>query len=406
MVNPTKSYTGAKTAALIVAGGSGTRAGPGPLAKQYRLVGGRPVLARTIDVFLRHPSISSIQVVIGADDKEEYVCFAPQHERLKPPVFGADTRQGSVRAGLTAYSENPPEKILIHDGVRPFVSAELITRVANALDDYEAVVPTLPVTATLKAVDADNAVTATVPREGLHSAETPQGFRYAAIAEAHARAASENREFTDDAAVAAWAGLPVRSVPGEVGNIKLTTAADIEAADRRILGEEMGTLGEVRVGSGYDVHCFGPGTEVVLGGIGIPHTNALVGHSDADVGLHALTDAILGALADGDIGQHFPPTDPQWKGASSDRFLADAARRVIARGGLIAHLDLTLIAEAPKISRYRDAMRQRIAEICGVAVDRVAVKATTNERLGFIGRGEGIAAQAVATIRLPVGEPK
>jgi 2-C-methyl-D-erythritol 4-phosphate cytidylyltransferase/2-C-methyl-D-erythritol 2,4-cyclodiphosphate synthase len=265
------------------------------------------------------------------------------------------------------------------------------------------VVPTLPVSSTLKAVDADGRVTATVPRDRLHAAETPQGFRFAAILDAHRKAAAEGRDFTDDAAVAEWAGIPVRTVPGDPANIKLTTAADIIAADRRLAGEAALKLGDIRVGNGYDVHALGPGGQVMLGGIAIPHALGLVGHSDADVALHALTDAVLGAIAEGDIGAHFPPSDPQWRGASSDRFLADAVRRVAARGGVIAHLDLTIIAEAPKIGPHRAAMRQRIAEICGIAVDRVAVKATTNEGLGFIGRGEGIAAHATATIRLPFG---
>jgi 2-C-methyl-D-erythritol 4-phosphate cytidylyltransferase / 2-C-methyl-D-erythritol 2,4-cyclodiphosphate synthase len=396
--------SGGLTAALIVAGGSGIRAGPGGAAKQYRMIGDRPVLAYCLDTFLNHPAIAFVQVVIGANDARAYRALAPDHEKLRPPVVGADSRQGSVMAGLISYRDVPPANILIHDGVRPFASAELITRVADALDGAEAVVPTLPVTATLKEVDVGNRVIGTVPRTALYTAETPQGFRYAAILEAHIRAASNAVAFTDDAAIAEWRGLAVHSVPGEAGNVKLTTAADIAEADRRILGERMLRLGDVRIGTGYDVHALGPGNEVMLGGIAIPHTGALIGHSDADVGLHALTDAILGALADGDIGSHFPPSDPHWKGCASERFLADAARRVADRGGIIAHLDLTLIAEAPKISKYRDVMRQRIADICGLDIGRVSVKATTNERLGFVGRGEGIAAQATATIRLPAGD--
>jgi 2-C-methyl-D-erythritol 4-phosphate cytidylyltransferase/2-C-methyl-D-erythritol 2,4-cyclodiphosphate synthase len=397
---------GATTAALIVAAGSGARAGSDGPPKQYQTIGGRPVLAHSLETFLSHPAVASVQVVIGAQDAEQYEALAPHDDKLRQPVTGAATRQGSVIAGLEAYSACPPDRILIHDGVRPFVCADLITRVIEALDRVDAVVPTLPVTSTLKSVDASGAVTATVSRDGLQGAETPQGFRYAAILAAHAKAAADGLTFTDDAAVAEWAGLPVCSVPGEAGNIKLTTASDIAAADRRLLAEKMLGLGDVRVGSGYDVHAFGPGSGIMLGGIAIPHANALIGHSDADVALHALTDALLGALADGDIGLHFPPSDPQWKGASSDRFLADAVHRVGARGGVIAHLDLCLIVEAPKIAPHRDAIRRRIAEICGVDVGRVAVKATTNEGLGFIGRGEGIAAQATATIRLPFGKDK
>ena len=398
--------SGATTAALIVAAGSGARAGPDGPVKQYRTIGGRPVLAHSLEAFLSHPAVASVQVVIGAQDAAQYQALAPHNEKLRQPVTGAATRQGSVLTGLEAYSACSPDRILIHDGVRPFVCADLITRVIESLDRADAVVPTLPVTSTLKSVDASGSVTATVSRDGLHGAETPQGFRYAAILAAHAKAASEGLTFTDDAAVAEWAGLPVCSVPGEPGNVKLTTASDVAAADRRLLAEEMLRLGDVRIGYGYDVHAFGPGSRIMLGGVAVPHANALIGHSDADVALHALTDALLGALADGDIGAHFPPSDPRWKGASSDRFLADAVGRVAARGGLIAHLDLMLIAETPKIAPHRDAIRQRIAEICGVGVGRVSIKATTNERLGFIGRGEGIAAHATATIRLPFGETR
>jgi 2-C-methyl-D-erythritol 4-phosphate cytidylyltransferase/2-C-methyl-D-erythritol 2,4-cyclodiphosphate synthase len=388
---------------LIVAAGSGARAGSDGPVKQYRTVGRRPVLAHSLEAFLSHPAVASVQVVISAQDAAQYEALAPHNEKLRRPVTGGATRQGSVMIGLQAFCDHPPDRILIHDGVRPFVGAGLISRVIEALDGADAVVPTMPVTSTLKAVDTAGMVTATVSREALHTAETPQGFHYAAILAAHAKAASDGLTFTDDAAVAEWAGLPVRSVPGEADNIKLTTASDIAAADRRLRVEEMLRLGDVRVGSGYDVHPFGPGSRLLLGGIEIPHPHRLVGHSDADVALHALTDALLGALADGDIGTHFPPSDPQWKGAASERFLADAARRVAACGGVIAHLDLSLIAETPQIAPHRDAIRRRIAEICSVSIDRVAVKATTNEGLGFIGRGEGIAAHATATIRLPFG---
>ena len=391
------------TAALIVAAGRGVRAGSGGLAKQYQLIGGRPMLTYCLNAFLEHPAIDSVQVVIGADDVTQYGSLAPNSEQLLPPVFGADTRQGSVLAGLTALAaRRPPDRVLIHDAARPFASPDLTTRVVIGLDDADAIVPTLPVTSTLKALDTEAKVTATVPRDGLHTAETPQGFTFSRILEAQRKAVSARRDFTDDAALAEWAGIPVVAIPGEVANIKLTSAADIAAADRRLAGEAMLVTGDIRVGMGYDVHALGPGREVMLGGIAIPHTHALIGHSDADVGLHALTDAVLGALADGDIGAHFPPSDPRWKDVSSDRFLAEAARRVAGRGGTIAHLDLTLIAEAPKIGPHRDAMRQRISEICQISLERVGVKATTNEGLGFLGRGEGIAAHASATLRLPV----
>jgi 2-C-methyl-D-erythritol 4-phosphate cytidylyltransferase/2-C-methyl-D-erythritol 2,4-cyclodiphosphate synthase len=391
------------SAALIVAAGRGSRAGSGETPKQYQSIGGRAVLAHVLDAFVTHPAIDRVQVVIGSGDAVQYDSIAPHTERLLPPIVGGSTRQESVFAGLKALAPHAPSRVLIHDAARPFAGAGLIAAVADALIGYEAVIPTSPVSATLKAVDGAGRVVATIPRDRLHTAETPQGFRFETILNAHRKAAAEGRDFTDDAAIAEWAGIPVRTVPGDPANVKLTTAADITAADRRLAGETALRLGDVRVGNGYDVHAFGPGNEVMLGGVAIPHSRGLVGHSDADVALHALTDAVLGALAEGDIGAHFPPTDPQWRGASSDRFLADAVGRVAARGGVIAHLDLTIIAEAPKIGPHRDALRQRIAAICGIGVDRVAVKATTNEGLGFIGRGEGIAAYATATIRLPFG---
>jgi 2-C-methyl-D-erythritol 4-phosphate cytidylyltransferase/2-C-methyl-D-erythritol 2,4-cyclodiphosphate synthase len=270
-----------------------------------------------------------------------------------------------------------------------------------ALGDADAVVPTLPVASTLKRVEAGH-VTATVPRDHLEAAETPQGFAFGAIAAAHEKAAGSANTFTDDAAVAEWAGIPVAAVAGDPGNVKLTTAADIAAADRRLTIEDALRLADVRVGVGYDVHTLGAGGHVMLGGVMIPHTRGIVGHSDADVILHALTDAVLGAIGDGDIGLHFPPSDMQWKGAASSIFLADAVRRVRARGGAIANLDVAYVGQGPRISTYREEMRARIAEIAGIATDRVGVKATTNEGLGFIGRGEGVAAHAVATIRLPL----
>jgi 2-C-methyl-D-erythritol 4-phosphate cytidylyltransferase/2-C-methyl-D-erythritol 2,4-cyclodiphosphate synthase len=388
------------TAALIVAAGRGARAGNG-LPKQYQRVGGQSVLRRTIDRFLSHRQIGPVAVVIGADDAAHYSTLAPQHDRLLPPITGGPTRQDSVRLGLAALGADPPAWVLIHDGARPFASATLISRVVEALGAADAVLPALPVSNTLKAVGPDGLVKATMPREGLYEAETPQGFRFAAIREAHEKAAAQNLRFTDDCGIAEWAGIPVRVVAGEPANVKLTTAEDIAAADRRLTMEAALRLADIRVGTGYDVHAFGPGDRLFLGGIEIRHDRALVGHSDADVALHALTDAILGALAEGDIGAHFPPSDPRWRGASSDRFLADAVARVAAHGGIIAHLDLAIIAEAPRIAPYRDAMRQRIAAICGIDTGRVAVKATTNEGLGFIGRGEGIAAMATATVRLP-----
>ncbi len=391
-----------ETIALIVAAGRGVRAG-GDLPKQYRTIGGKSMLWRSVDAFLSHPAIDGVIVAIAPGDAR-YADVAPQNnDRLLPPVSGGETRQETVRAGLQALVARNPGQVLIHDAARPFASSGLITRVASALQDADAVIPALPVPATLKAVDASHMITATIPREGVHAAETPQGFRFAAILAAHEKAAREGGSFTDDASVAEWAGIPVRVVPGEAGNIKLTSAEDIDAADRRMAAEAALALGDIRVGTGYDVHAFGPGNEIMLGGVTIPHTRGVVGHSDGDVALHALTDAVLGALADGDIGAHFPPSDPQWKGASSDRFLRFAVDKVATRGGKVAHLDVAIITEGPRIAEHRDAIRLRIAEISGISPDRVGVKATTNENLGFIGRNEGLAAYATATIRLPFG---
>lgn len=389
------------TAALIVAAGRGVRAGSGSVPKQYQSVAGRPILARTLATFLAHPAVDRVVVVIGKEDAEIYRSVAPHHDNLVAPVIGGETRQDSVRNGLAALAAARPAKVLIHDAARPFATPALIGRVIAALEGAEAVVPAVPVANTLKQVGPDGRVVATVPRDGLQAAETPQGFAFDAILAAHNKARDAGQEFTDDAAVAEWAGLPVVAVPGDVGNVKLTTAHDIVEADRRLTAETAIALGDVRVGIGYDIHGFGPGFQIMLGGIAVPYRRGLIGHSDADVVLHALTDAVLGALGDGDIGQHFPPSDPQWAGVSSDRFLADAAARVAARGGMIAHLDVSVVAERPKLSPHREAMRVSIAGICGISVDRVGVKATTSEGLGFIGRSEGISAHAAATIRLP-----
>lgn len=393
-----------ETAALIVAGGRGVRAGGGDIPKQYRAVGGRSILRRSIDLFLDHPRIDRILCVIGPGDEGRYRSIAPSSDRLMTPAEGGETRQESVRRGLMALAREAPRTVLIHDAARPFATPRLIDRVIGALRDDQAVVPGLAVADTLKAVDEKGRIVETIPREGLFSVATPQGFRFEAILAAHELAAKAAMSFTDDAGVAEWAGHTVRIVQGEATNMKLTTAADIEAADRRLRGEAALALGDVRVATGYDVHSFGPGDHVMLGGVRIPHERGVVGHSDGDVALHALTDALLGTIADGDIGVHFPPSDPEWKGASSDRFLRFAAERVRARGGAIAHLDVAIVCEAPRVAAHRDSMRQRIAEIAGIAPDRVGIKATTNEKLGFLGRGEGLAAIATATVRLPFGE--
>jgi 2-C-methyl-D-erythritol 4-phosphate cytidylyltransferase/2-C-methyl-D-erythritol 2,4-cyclodiphosphate synthase len=388
----------AEVAVVVVAAGKGTRVG-GDMPKQFRRIGDDIMLRRTLLTFVEAPMVGLIQPVIRPEDRDLFDEAAENLDLLAPAVGGA-TRQASVRAGLEALSAHEPDIVLVHDAARPFASQALIVRAIEAAQKAGAAVPGLPVTDTVKTVDAQGFVAATLERATLRTIQTPQGFAYAQLLDAHRRATAQAREdFTDDAALAEWAGMKVAVFEGEPGNIKITNAEDFARAEAM----QFANLSDVRTGTGIDVHAFAPGDHVTLGGLRIPHTQRLTGHSDADVGLHALTDAILGALADGDIGAHFPPSDPQWKGASSDRFFTFAVGRVKARGGRIAHLDLTLVCEAPKIGPHRDAMREKIAELAGLSLDRVAVKATTSEKLGFTGRGEGIAAYATATVRLPWG---
>jgi 2-C-methyl-D-erythritol 4-phosphate cytidylyltransferase/2-C-methyl-D-erythritol 2,4-cyclodiphosphate synthase len=394
----------AGVAAVIVAAGRGLRAGA-DMPKQFRQIGGAPMIRQSLVTLLEHPEVDVVQPVIHPEDVEMFSSSVVALELL-PPVFGGATRQASVRAGLEALAPRQPDIVLIHDAARPFASAELVSRAIAAAKRSGAAIPALPVTDTVKTVDAAGLVDKTLDRNTLRLVQTPQSFAFAALLEAHRRAAAAGRDdFTDDAALAEWAGLKVSVFPGEPGNIKITNAGDFARAEAMQYAAQFTALGDVRTGTGIDVHSFGPGDHVTLGGIRIAHDRALVGHSDADVALHALTDAILGALAEGDIGAHFPPSDPQWRNASSDRFLAFAVNRVTARGGRIAHLDLTLVCEAPRIGVHRDAMRAEIARLAQIAIERVAVKATTSEKLGFTGRGEGIVAYATATVRLPWGEP-
>jgi 2-C-methyl-D-erythritol 4-phosphate cytidylyltransferase/2-C-methyl-D-erythritol 2,4-cyclodiphosphate synthase len=383
-------------AAVVVAAGRGVRAG-GDGPKQYREIGGEPVIRSSLRGLAGHPGIAVVQPVIHPDDAALFRTAASGLDVLEP-VFGGATRQASVRAGLEKLSPLSPDLVLVHDAARPFASAALISRGIAAARATGAAIPAIAIADTVKTVDPSGTVTGTIDRAPLRLVQTPQAFVFAALLEAHHRAQAAGREdFTDDAALAEWAGLKVSTFAGEAGNMKLTTAEDFV----RIGAAGLAALTDVRTGFGYDVHAFGPGDHVTLGGVRIPHEQGLSGHSDADVVLHALVDAILGALADGDIGVHFPPSDPQWRGASSDRFLGFAVERVRARGGRIAHLDANVVCEAPRIGPYRDAMRVRIAEIAGIDVSRVAVKATTSEKLGFIGRSEGMAAFATATVRLP-----
>ena len=385
-------------AAVVVAAGRGERAG-GELPKQYRLFAGKPVIRAALEAFTGHAGVRLVQPVIHGDDVAHFRAATGALHTLDP-VIGGPTRQLSVAAGLEALLSHRPDVVLVHDAARPFVSAALITRAIEA-GARGAAVPALALSDTIKAV-ADGRIVATLDRDRLRAVQTPQVFDFAALIAAHRSAAAAGRhDFPDDAALAEWAGMTVSVFEGEESNIKLTTADDFARAE----AWQSARLGDIRVGAGYDVHAFGEGDHVMLGGVRIPHARGLAGHSDADAALHALVDAILGALAEGDIGAHFPPGDPQWRSASSDRFLRFAVERVHARGGLIAHLDLTLVCEAPRIAPHREAMRARIAEIADLALDCVAVKATTSERLGFTGRGEGIAAYATATVRLPWSRP-
>ncbi|HET8919297.1 MAG TPA: bifunctional 2-C-methyl-D-erythritol 4-phosphate cytidylyltransferase/2-C-methyl-D-erythritol 2,4-cyclodiphosphate synthase [Xanthobacteraceae bacterium] len=384
-------------AAVIVAAGRGERAGA-DVPKQYRPIGGEPMIRATLRAFLTHPRIDFVQPVINPNDRDTYQHAIAGLEDLLPPVAGGVTRQASVRAGLEALASRHPGLVLIHDAARPFVSGALIDRAIGAGRTCGAAVPGIALADTVKSIDDRATVTETLDRNTLRIVQTPQAFTFNLILEAHRRAVAAQREsFTDDAALAEWAGQRVSVFEGEADNLKVTTSDDFARAEMTRLA----ALSDVRTGNGFDVHAFAEGDHVMLAGIRIPHSRGVTGHSDADVALHALVDAILGALAEGDIGAHFPPSDPQWKGAASDRFLAFACERVRKRGGAIAHLDVTVVCETPRISPHRDAMRARIADIANVAIDRVAVKATTSEKLGFAGRGEGIFAMATATIRLP-----
>jgi 2-C-methyl-D-erythritol 4-phosphate cytidylyltransferase/2-C-methyl-D-erythritol 2,4-cyclodiphosphate synthase len=375
-----------RIAALIVAAGRGERAG-GASPKQYRALAGRPMLRRSVEAFAERADL--IQVVIGADQGREYEAAMADFDCL-PPVGGGAARQQSVRNGLEALARHKPDLVLIHDAARPLVSSALIDRAIEALADADAAIPLLPVADTLKR--ETNGTWTTVPRDGLLRAQTPQGFRYDAILKAHREFAA--RDLTDDMALAELAGLKIASIAGEDINMKITTPQDFATAERLL-----GAGGDFRTGFGFDAHKFAPGDHIWLCGVKIAHDKTLEGHSDADAGLHALTDAILGAVGAGDIGQHFPPTDAKWRGAPSCVFLEHAKTLAREAGGTLVHCDVTLICERPKIAPHREAMRARIAEMLSLDIARVSVKATTTEGMGFTGRREGIAAQAVATVR-------
>ncbi|HEX3664757.1 MAG TPA: bifunctional 2-C-methyl-D-erythritol 4-phosphate cytidylyltransferase/2-C-methyl-D-erythritol 2,4-cyclodiphosphate synthase [Rhizomicrobium sp.] len=380
-----------KIAALIVAAGQGQRAG-GLVPKQFQNLLGVPVLRRSAMAFAL-PEIHLLQIVTSADKRADMEAVLDGVVCL-PLINGGATRQESVRNGLEALAVHEPDFVLVHDAARPLVSAPLIRRVTDALEQGAvAAIPLVPVADTLK--HDDSGTWTTVSRDALYRAQTPQGFRFQDLLAAHREFAEAS--VTDDMALAELAGLPITRVSGEETNMKITTEADFSHAARLLRG----TMHEFRTGQGFDAHGFTDGDHVWLCGVKVPHSAALEGHSDADAGLHALTDAILGALGAGDIGNHFPPTDEKWRGAPSSVFLAHAAKLVAEASGAIVHCDVTLICERPKIAPYRDAMRARIAEILGIEISRVSMKATTTEGLGFTGRHEGLAAQAVATLRLP-----
>ena len=372
--------------AVIVAAGTGSRAGE---PKQWRRLGGRPVLRW------------SVEALLAAGASELAVVVAPGAEGLAWEVLagldgwfavtGGATRAASVQAGLAALKAPDHARVLIHDAARPLLDAATISRVLSALDDHEAALPVLPVADSLRR-GADGVMGEPVEREDLWRAQTPQGFRLEAIRAAYA-AWSGQAPPTDDVEVARAAGCSVAMVAGDARLMKLTYPEDFAMAEALIPRQ-------IRVGQGFDAHRWGPGSSVWLCGVEIPHDQTLIGHSDADAGLHALTDAVLGAMGDGDIGDHFPPTDPQWKGVSSDLFLIHAVERLTARGGRLVNVDVTLICERPKVKPHRQAMRERLAEILSLPLDAVSVKATTTEAMGFTGRGEGLAAQAIATIEL------
>jgi 2-C-methyl-D-erythritol 4-phosphate cytidylyltransferase/2-C-methyl-D-erythritol 2,4-cyclodiphosphate synthase len=380
-----------RVAILIVAAGKGVRAG-GAQPKQYARLVGKPMLRWTLEAFADYPD-AIVQVMIGPDQEALYH-DAVKGLTVRPAGLGGATRQETVRRGLELLEPEAPDYVLIHDAARPFVSKRLIDEVIQALEDgADGAVPHVPVSDTLRKLEDGKWVT--VPREGLLRAQTPQGFRFAPILAAHR--AFADQEVTDDTALGELAGHKIVATVGETNNMKVTTPEDFTTAAIFLAAR----LGEPRSATGYDVHKFGPGDHIWLGGLKIPHTEGLVGHSDADVALHALTDALLGTICDGDIGMHFPPTDERWRGATSSIFLAHAAELVAAKGGSIVHVDVTVICERPKVGPHRDAMRAKIAEILKLDPARVSVKATTTEGLGFTGRREGIAAQATATVRLP-----
>ncbi len=383
------------TTALIVAAGNGQRAGQS-VPKQYTRIGAKTILAHTLEKFANHPLIDQILVVIGKDQEE---LFNQSIEDITGEVIwctGGKTRQKSVFEGLKHLSATPPDKVLIHDCARPFISSAVIERIVLNLDNHKAVLPAIGLDDTIKRLKPGCGLQ-TVDRKELFRAQTPQGFKFEEILNAHKRADLEKEYiFTDDASIAEWINMDVEIVEGSSQNFKITTAEDIERAAMLIDPP----VPDIRCGEGFDVHKLGPGDHLTLCGIDIPCGQSLIGHSDADVALHALTDALLGAIANGDIGSHFPPSDPQWRRQSSDMFLAHACKLISENNGIILNMDVTIICEQPKIGPLRLKMREKIAAITETDIARISVKATTTEGLGFTGRAEGIAARATVSVYL------
>jgi len=402
MSKKASQQTGATIAALIVAGGRGVRAQKyGSVPKQYHEIAGELIITRTLKAFLEHPQISCVQTVIHSDDAMLYRNALPSvgGDKLVKPVFGGATRQLSTFAGLEALQTMAPDIVLIHDAARPLVDADTISAVIAALNnDVDGAIAALPLSDTLKRASSHGMIAETVERKDMWRALTPQAFKFQKICDAH-RAAQDagDENFTDDASIAEFAGLTVTLVNGCQTNLKITTPEDFTLAEA-YLGSY---VPDIRVGQGYDVHKFAPGDHIQLCGVKIPHSQRLEGHSDADVAMHAVTDAIYGAIGDGDIGHHFPPSDERWRGAASRIFLMDAVAKVAARDGRIINVDITIVCETPKIGPHRNTMRAELADITGIDISRIGVKATTSEGLGFTGRREGIAALATASVMLP-----
>ena len=375
--------------AIVVAAGSGSRAGG---AKQWRVVAGRPVVAWSVEALLKAGAREVVVVIAAGAEATAQAALADLTGWRAVP--GGASRAASVQAGLAALTGDDAEPVLIHDAARPFLSADVIEALLQGLEGADGALPALAVADSLRRAE-DDFIIGGVDRDNLWRAQTPQAFRLKTIRDAYA-AWPNDEAATDEAAVVERAGGRVRLIPGDPRLLKLTYPEDFAMAEALAAPRTV-----VRIGQGFDVHRWGPGSSVWLCGVEIPHDQTLIGHSDADAGLHALTDAILGAIADGDIGDHFPPSDPQWKGAASDRFLVYAAERAAARGGRIVNVDVTLICEQPKVKPHRQAMRERLAELLNLPLDAVSVKATTSEGLGFTGRGEGLAAQAAVSVELP-----